>query len=99
MKLRDHLSLWRKLAEKPRSLRSGFPLPRCYANVTYVTGKAAIAFLPRIPSLFRGPALSGAAPVFLTAPSHDDARTSPIPRNLPLPMVFMCKRPRRTDHV
>ena len=98
MKLREFVPLWRKMAEKLGQSACAFSLPHCYANVTYVFDAAKNARLTRIPSLSRGSALLGAAPVFLSV-RIGVAPPNPFPRNLPLPMTSMSKRPRRTDHV
>lgn len=97
MILRVSSQIWRKMAEFLLTVKSAFSLPQSYENVDLVTGGTSIDRLKRIPSLFRGLASFGAAPVLL--PARQMAQQHRFPKNLPLSVIHAGQRPKRTDHV
>ncbi len=90
---------WRKLAEFLLRQRSIFPIVNDCANVGAVNGGNATSRLTCIPSLFRGFAPLGAAPVLLPVRASAQRMTNPFPKNLPLLATQAGTRPKRTDHV
>lgn len=90
---------WRKLAEFLIQAKSPFSAASRYANVSCAALGTSTGLLSRIPSLFRGLAPIGAAPVLLPARARAQRMTHPFPKNLPLSVKVAGTRPRRTDHV
>ena len=99
MILRVLPNTWRKLAEFLMQAGSVFSRALDCANLSAVIGDKSFDRLTRIPSLFRGLASFGAAPVFLPARVTTQQMTHPFPKNLPLSARCAGTRPRRTDHV
>ena len=92
-------SIWRKMAEKLVRKISVFSFAGRCANLRPVNDGTSIGRLSRIPSLFRGLASFGAAPVLLPARPIAQQMTNPFPKNLPLSARMAGTRPKRTDHV
>ena len=92
-------SIWRKMAENMVRKISVFSFVGRCANLIFVNDGTSIGRLSRIPSLFRGLASFGAAPVLLPARLVTQQMTNPFPKNLPLSARMAGTRPKRTDHV
>lgn len=99
MKSRVSHSVWRNMAEYLIQPKSVFSLISNCVNLVGALGGKSINRLPRIPSLFRGLASFGAAPVLLPVAAQRAQRAQSFPKNLTLPAINAGPRPKRTDHV
>jgi hypothetical protein len=99
MKSRVFPLVWRNLAEYLVQMKSVFSLISNCLNLNGAIGGNLIDRLLRIPSLLRGLAPFGAAPVLLPVATQSAQRAQSFPKNLNLPAITAGTRPKRTDHV